>query len=128
MTSAEERLPAIILKRALILLSAAGLAGFLLCTPRVGYGILAGGIIVIINFLWLRSTLRQTLQLLPGNPSRYAFIRFIGRICVTGFLLYICIVSGYFSIAGIIIGLSIIVTNIMGHTAYSAYSALRAGG
>jgi len=44
---------------------------------------------------------------------------------LTGLLLYFIITSGWFSLAGLFVGLSVIVINII---ALSLYSALRAGG
>jgi hypothetical protein len=100
-------------------------AGFTLFSPKAGLGIMAGGIIAIINFLWLRNVLQRILGLLPARPNLYAQIRFVARISITGFCLYLIIVSGWFSLAGLLVGLSIIVANII---ALSIYGALRAGG
>jgi hypothetical protein len=121
----EENLFGVIIKGSLALLTVLTGAGFVLFSSKTGLGILAGGVIAIINFLWMRNVLQRILGLLPEKPNLYAQVRFVARISVTGFCLYLLIVSGWFSLAGLLVGLSIIVANII---ALSIYGALRAGG
>ena len=125
MTINEDNLFAVIIKGSLGLLVFLTLAGWTLFSPKVGLGALAGGCIAIANFLWIRNVLQRILGQLPANASLYAQIRFIARLSVTGLLLYFIITSGWFSLAGLFVGLSVIVINII---ALSLYSALRAGG
>lgn len=121
----EDNLFGVIIKGSLGLLAILTFAGLTLFSTRTGLGILAGGIVAIINFFWLRNVLQRILGLLPPRPFIYAQMRFIARISITGFVLYLIITSGWFSLTGILVGLSIIVANII---ALSLYSALRAGG
>jgi ATP synthase I chain len=121
----EDNLFAVIIKGSLGLLVFLTLAGWTLFSQKVGLGALAGGCIAIVNFFWIRNVLQRILGQLPANASMYAQIRFIGRLSVTGLLLYFIITSGWFSLAGLFIGLSVIVINII---TLSLYSALRAGG
>lgn len=121
----EEDLFRIIIKGSLGLLAVLTVVGWSFFSVKTGLGILAGGIIAIVNFFWLRNVLQRILGLLPAKPFLYAQIRFIARISITGFVLYLIITSGWFSLTGILVGLSIIVVNII---AFSLYSALRAGG
>lgn len=121
----EDNLFNVIIKWSLVLLGILTAVGFVFFSTKTGLGILAGGIIAIINFFWLRNVLQKILGLLPARPFIYAQIRFIARISITGFVLYLIITSGWFSLTGILVGLSIIVVNII---ALSLYSALRAGG
>ena len=121
----EDNLFAVIIKGSLGLLAVLTFAGFSLFSSKVGLGIMAGGSVAIINFLWMRNALQRILGLLPARPAQYAQIRFVARISITGLCLYMIIVSGWFSLAGLLVGLSIIVVNIM---ALSLYGALRAGG
>ena len=121
----EDNLFNVIIKGSLVLLGILTVAGLAFFSTKTGLGILTGGIISIINFFWLRNVLQRILGLLPARPFMYAQIRFIARISITGFVLYLIITSGWFSLAGILVGLSIIVVNII---ALSLYSALRAGG
>lgn len=121
----EDNIFAVIIKGSLALLSVLTIAGFVFFQPRTGLGILAGGIIAIVNFIWMRNVLQRILGLLPAKPNLYAQVRFIARITVTGLALYIVITTGWFSLAGLLVGLSIIVVNIIG---LSLYCALRTGG
>ena len=121
----EDSLFAVIIKGSLALLAVLTLGSLALFSARAAGGVLAGGIIAIVNFLWMRSVLQRILGILPANPHRYALMRYIGRMTVTGLALYVVLTSGWFSLAGVMTGLSIIVVNIL---ALSLYRALRTGG
>jgi hypothetical protein len=121
----EDNLFAVIIKGSLALLAVLSAAGFILFSIKAGLGVLAGGIIAIVNFAWLRNMLQRILGLMPARPGLYAQLRFVARFAVTGLVLYVIITSGRFSLAGVLVGLSVIVANII---ALSIYSALRTGG
>jgi hypothetical protein len=121
----EDNLFAVIIKGSLGLLVFLALAGWALFSAKVGLGALAGGCIAIVNFFWIRNVLQRILGQLPARATMYAQLRFVARLSVTAFLLYFIITSGWFSLAGLLAGLSVIVINII---ALSVYSALRAGG
>ncbi len=121
----EDNLFAVIIKGSLGLVAFLTLAGWTLFSRQVGLGVLAGGCIAIVNFVWIRNVLQRVLGQLPAKATAYAQLRFIARLSVTGLLLYFIITSGWFSLAGLLVGLSVIVINII---ALSLYSALRAGG
>ena len=121
----EDNLFAVIIKGSLGLLAFLTLAGWAIFSLKAGLGALAGGCIAIANFLWIRNVLQRILGQLPAKAARYAQVRFIARLSLTGFLLYVIITSGWFSLAGLLVGLSIIVINII---TLSLYSALCAGG
>jgi hypothetical protein len=121
----EDNLFVIIIKGSLGLLALLAIAAFALFSGKVSLGILAGGIIAIVNFIWLRNALQRILGLMPVNATRYAFMRYIARMTITGCALYFVITSDLFSLAGILVGLSIIVVNII---ALSLYRVLGTGG
>lgn len=121
----EDNLFAVIIKGSLGLMAFLTLAGWALFSPQVGLGALAGGCIAIANFFWIRNVLQRILGQLPAKATMYAQFRFIARLSLTGVLLYFIITSGWFSLAGLFVGLSVIVINII---TLSLYSALRAGG
>ena len=125
MTINEDNLFAVIIKGSLGLMAFLTLAGWALFSPQVGLGALAGGCIAIVNFFWIRNVLQRILWQLPAKATMYAQLRFIARLSLTGVLLYFIITSGWFSLAGLFVGLSVIVINII---TLSLYSALRAGG
>jgi hypothetical protein len=121
----EDNLFAVIIKGSLGLLAVLTVSGYVLFSGKAALGILVGGIIAIVNFLWMRNVLQRILGLLPTNAQRYALMRYIARMTVTGIALYYVLTSGWFSLAGVLTGLSIIVVNIL---ALSLYRALRTGG
>jgi hypothetical protein len=121
----EDNLFAVIIKGSLALLAVLSAAGFIFFSVKAGLGVLAGGVIAVINFVWLRNVLQRILGLIPASAGLYVQIRFVARFAVTGLILYVIITSGWFSLAGLLVGLSVIVTNII---ALSLYSALRTGG
>jgi len=121
----EENLFAVIIKGSLGLLSFLTLAGWALFSIQVALGALVGGCIAIANFFWIRNVMQRILGQPSGKATLYAQMRFLARLTITGLLLYFIITSGWFSLAGLFVGLSVIVINII---ALSLYSALRAGG
>jgi len=121
----EDNLFAVIIKGSLGLLAVLAIAAFALFSGKAALGILAGGSIAIINFIWLRNALQRVLGLLPANATRYALMRYLARMTITGCALYFVITSDLFSLAGVLIGLSIIVANIF---ALSFYRVLGTGG
>jgi hypothetical protein len=121
----EDNLFAVIIKGSLGLLTVLTLVSLPLFSGKVALGILAGGSIAITNFLWMRNVLQRILGLLPVKAQRYALMRYFTRLTVTGCALYFVLTSGWFSLMGLLIGLSIIVFNIF---ALSLYCALRTGG
>ncbi|BCS55532.1 ATP synthase subunit I [Geobacter sp. SVR] len=121
----EENLFAVILKGSVGLLLVLTIGGFVFFSVKTGLGILTGGIIALVNFVWMRNVLQRILGLLPSRPGLYAQLRFVARIVVTGLILYFLIVSGWVSLAGLLTGLSVIVANII---ALSIYRAVRTGG
>ena len=121
----EDNLFVIIIKGSMGLLALLTLAGWVFFSGKVALGALAGGCIAIANFFWIRNVLQRILGQLPAKATMYAQLRFVARLTVSAFLLYFIITSGYFSLAGLFVGLSIIVINII---ALSLYSAISAGG
>ncbi len=121
----EDNLFAVIIKGSLGLVVFLTLGGWALFSLRVGLGALAGGTIAIVNFLLIRNALQRILGQPSANASGYAQLRFVARLSLAAVLLYFIITSGWFSLAALFVGLSVIVVNII---AFSLYSALRAGG
>ena len=121
----EDNLFGVIIKGSIGLLAILTLGALILFSGTAALGVLAGGAIAIVNFLWMRNVLQRILGLLPANPQRYALMRYIGRMTVTGLALYYVLTSGWFSLAGVLTGLSIIVVIIL---VLSLYCALRTGG
>jgi len=117
----EARLPAVILQSSIVLLVIATSTGFLFYTAPVGLGILAGGSIAIINFVWQRRTLRQLLEDQVAPSAGSAALRYLLRLSITAVILYAVLTSGRFSIIALLVGLSVIVAVIIALTLYSAF-------
>ena len=121
----EDNIFAVIIKGSLGLLVVLAVTAFIMFSGKTALGVLAGGSIAIANFLWMRNALQRILGLLPLNATRYAMMRYIARMTITGCALYFVITSELFSLAGILVGLSIIVINII---ALSLYRVVSTGG
>lgn len=116
----EDNLFAVIIKGSIGFLAILTIAAFVFFSSKMALGVLAGGLIAVINFCWMRSALQRILCLLPAHPARHALFRYIGRISATGFALYFVLTSGLFPLAGVLTGLSIIVVNIIILSLYRA--------
>ena len=109
----EDNLFAVIMKVSLGLLAIFAVLALIFFSPKTALGVLAGGGIAVVNFFWMRTTLQRILGVLPSNPGRHGFLRYIGRITVTGFAIYFVLTSGLFSLSGILTGLSVIAVTII---------------
>lgn len=121
----EENIFGDLIKGSVAFLLLCSLGGLLLFSPGTGCGVLAGGIIGIANFLWMHSTLRRILGILPASPGRYAVLWFLVRMLVLGVILYLLLLSGFCAPAGLLVGLSVIVVSIV---ALTLRGVLRTGG
>jgi hypothetical protein len=121
----EDNLFPVIIKGSLGLLLIMAAGALVLFSVSAALGVLVGGVVAIMNFLWMRNALQRILGLMPANAPRLALMRFVLRMGATGFVLYLVLTSGWFSLPGVLLGLSIVVANII---ALSLYRALRTGG
>lgn len=117
----EARLPARILQASIVLLVIATATCFFFYTTSVGLGVLAGGSIAIINFVWQRRTLGQLLEQQAVPSAGATAFRYLLRLSITAVILYAALTSGRFSIIGLLVGLSVIVAVIIALTLYSAF-------
>jgi hypothetical protein len=93
-------------------------AGFLLGSLRFTLGVLAGGVLAIANFYWLRSILARTFRLQPEKASRFALLRYVIRLAVLAVAIYVLIVYCRADIFGLLLGLSVLVFNIIALSIY----------
>lgn len=120
----ESRLFPGIVKGSLFFVSIITLASLIISGRDMALGILTGGLITTVNFIWQRSVLQRILALTIGKPQTYLFVRYVLRLAVTALLIYLLIRFTTVSIFGLLIGLSAIVINI---TVFSIYFAIRKG-
>ncbi len=125
MAVTEDKLIAVIIKGSIGLLVLMTTVCWLFFSARAGAGAFVGGCLAITNFFWLRNVLQRILRQLPAKAASYAIFRYVGRLSVNAIALYGILVSGWFSIGGLLAGLSVIVINII---ILSLYCASRTGG
>ena len=116
----ENNLVGTVIKGSLLLLALLTIIGFAAFRSSDGIGILAGGSIVILNFIWQRHALQTVLMHQPKRPALYSTLRFVTRLAAVSAALFLVIKSGLASIAGLLAGLSVIVAVIIVCTVYFA--------
>lgn len=114
----EDRLIATVTIGGGVLLAVLCLAGYVFGSGRFAVGILAGGILALCNFYWMRNTLKRVLNLHPRQASSFAQFRYLLRLAFVALVLYVLIVRAEIDIIGLIVGLSILVVVIMGLSFY----------
>ena len=108
----------------LALLAVGAAAGLVFGSARFAGSIVAGGLLAIANFFWLRSILLRSLQLQVREAPRFAVFRYIVRLTVLALAVYALILYGRVDIFGLLLGLSVLVVNII---ALSIYMCSRQG-
>ena len=108
----ERRLLRFITRTNWILFCIVTISGFILTPGRFAWGILAGGLIVTINFQLLYRSLKQALT--PPHVARPAAVlgKYYIRFIVSALIIYVLIADHYVNPLGLIIGLSVVVTSI----------------
>jgi hypothetical protein len=81
-------------------------------------GVVVGGILALLNFLWLRTALQQVLQMPANTATRSATLRYVLRLSAMGFILWLLIVHAKINIFGLLVGLSVLVISIVLVTLY----------
>jgi len=121
MTINEDNLVSRVITGSSFLLTFLAAVGFTLFSSADGLGIVAGGSLAILNFIWQRHALQMLLTHRPNRPVLYSTLRFVTRLAVVALALFLFIKSGYVSIAGLLTGLSVIVVTIIACTFYFAF-------
>ena len=88
------------------------ISGFILAPGPFAWGILAGGLIVTINFQLLYRSLKKALT--PPHLGKTSVIlgKYYIRFLVSALIIYVLISGHYVDPLGLIIGLSVVVTSI----------------
>lgn len=93
-------------------------SGLIFATPRFAASTLAGGLLAIANFYWLRSVLVRSLRLQVQEAPRFALFRFLARLFVLAATVYLLLVICKADVFGLLLGLSVLVFNIMSLSFY----------
>jgi hypothetical protein len=96
----------------------------LFASPRFSVGILAGGLLAVVNFYWLRNTLQRALLLQASEAPRFAVLRYLIRLALLSAVIFALVAFAHVDVFGLLIGLSVLVVNII---ALSIYQSLKGG-
>lgn len=102
-----------------ILLGCLSLAG-LAVSARFAGGVLAGGVLAILNFYWMQSVLRRVLNLSLESPRRFTFLRYLIRLTFLAVTIYALVVHARIDLMGLFAGLSVLVIDIIIVTVWMA--------
>lgn len=89
------------------------LAGLLLAPADIARGIIAGGLIVTINFFLLSRTLKKALKPPHLASHRSIVAKYYLRFIVSAVIIFILISQHLVNPLGLFIGLSVVVASIM---------------
>jgi len=96
-----------------ILFCVVTLCGFILAPGRFAWGILAGGLIVTVNFQLLSRSLKQSLTPPHVANVRAVLGKYYLRFLVSAVVIFVLIADHYVDPLGLIIGLSVVVTSVL---------------
>ncbi len=113
----EQNLLTVLIRGSWALLALLALVGLLTMSGRFALSVLAGGLLAIANFCWLRNILQRILQTQPDSATRYALLRYLLRLALLGAAVFALLRTGI-DVAGLLLGLSVLVINIMGLAIY----------
>ena len=108
----ERRLLRLITLMNWVLFCTATICGFILAPGPFAWGIVAGGLIVSINFQLLYRSLKQALTPPHLASPRVILGKYYIRFFVSALIIYVLIADHYVNPLGLIIGLSVVVTSI----------------
>jgi hypothetical protein len=116
--SIQQRLLTFIVRSNWILLILAAVTGHFMSSSGVTLGIIAGGLIVTINFHLLYRTLKKSLTPPHLASPNVVLIKYYIRFFISGLIILFLIAGGYVNPLGLFIGLSVVVASIMLATLY----------
>lgn len=96
-----------------ILLGILGLTGLVFAPFDFTKGIIAGGLIVTINFHMLYRTLKKSLTPPCLASHNVVLVKYYVRFILSGIVIFILISSGFVHPLGLFVGLSIVVASIL---------------
>jgi hypothetical protein len=108
----QDRLIHFVMRANWILLALAALGSLLLAPPDVARGIIAGGLIVTVNFHLLSRTLKKALA--PSHLASHHSVlaKYYIRFIISGIIIFVLISQHWVNPFGLFIGLSVVVASI----------------
>ncbi len=112
-----------------LLLLSGGIIGTMIAPVKFTLGIILGGLIVAVNFQFLKKTLKKVLS--PGlvtNQGRFIMfniiVKYYIRFAVSGLIIYLLLSKQIVSPFGLITGLSVVVASILIATVFELTRSL----
>ncbi len=96
-----------------VLLAVGGTAGLFFAPMEFARGIIAGGLIVTINFHMLYRTLKKSLTPPHLTSHKVVLVKYYIRFIVSGLIIFFLIAGGHVHPLGLFVGLSVVVASIM---------------
>lgn len=96
-----------------ILLLAVSLMGLAMAPSDFTFGMIAGGLIVTVNFYLLGRTLKKALTPPYLSSHHYVLAKYYIRFIFSGIIIFVLIAGHFVHPLGLFIGLSIVVVSIM---------------
>jgi hypothetical protein len=95
-----------------VLFMVTSISGFIMAPGPFAWGILAGGLIVTVNFHLLYRSLKRVLTPPHVADTRVVMGKYYIRFLASAVIIYVLIADHYVNPLGLIIGLSVVVTSI----------------
>ncbi|MGB7068535.1 MAG: ATP synthase subunit I [Pyrinomonadaceae bacterium] len=84
-----------------------GVAATAVHSTRFGIGILFGGALAIVNYVWLkRSSQRMVEKAIVGEPPRLLPVRYILRYAIMGLILAAIYTAGVLPVIAVVLGMA----------------------
>ena len=96
-----------------ILLLLSGVCAFFFLTPGITKGIIAGGLIVTINFHLLYKTLKKAFTPPQISSHNVVLAKYYVRFTISGIIIFLLISQHVVNPLGLFIGLSVVVVSII---------------
>lgn len=109
----QQRLLKFIMRTNWCLLAAASIVGLTATHLHFALGIIAGGLVVTLNFHLLYRNLKRSLTPPHLASHNVVLFKYYIRFILTCVIIFLLIASGYVEPLGLVIGLSIVVASIM---------------
>ena len=114
----EENIFTVLTAGSLTLLALLAGAGLVLGSVRFAGSVLAGGVLALANFFWLRSILSRSLSLNARTAPRFAVLRYMVRLTLLAIAVYVLVVYCSIDLFGLLLGLSVLVFTIIALSIY----------
>ncbi len=120
----QQRLLTFILRSNWILLILAAAVGYLKAPLDVTLGIIAGGLIVSVNFHLLYRTLKKSLTPPHLASPNVVLVKYYIRFIISGLIIFLLIARDYVNPLGMFIGLSVVVASVTLATLYEVKNTI----